>query len=109
MKNNHKIEAYTNHRINDAKHCNAIDGNVVWSTAKSVWFLSMLVVSIIGGFLTFSLNALAVFLISTAVTLCLGHSLGMHRRLIHKSFECPKWLEYLFVHLGVLVGISKHV
>ena len=44
--------------------------------------------------------------ISTGLSLCLGHSLGMHRKLIHQSYQCPKWLEYLFVHLGVLVGLA---
>ena len=66
----------------------------------------MYVIAIIGGALTFSMDALLVFLITSAVTLCLGHSLGMHRRLIHNSYECPKWLEYIFVYLGVLVGLA---
>jgi stearoyl-CoA desaturase (delta-9 desaturase) len=30
----------------------------------------------------------------------------MHRRLIHNSFECPLWLEYVCVYLGVLVGMA---
>ena len=40
------------------------------------------------------------------LTLCLGHSLGMHRLLIHRSYECPKLLEYVFVYCGVLVGLA---
>jgi len=106
MKNNKQVSIYTNHRIDDSIECNAIDGRVVLSIAKSVWFLSMILISTIGGFLTFSLDAVIVFAVFTIVTLCLGHSLGMHRRLIHQSFDCPKWLEYVFVHLGVLVGIA---
>jgi stearoyl-CoA desaturase (delta-9 desaturase) len=47
-----------------------------------------------------------VFVVSTAVSLNLGHSLGMHRRFIHRAYNCPKWLEYTFVHLGVLVGLA---
>lgn len=47
-----------------------------------------------------------VFLLLTGVTLCLGHSLGMHRLLIHRSYECPLWMEYVFVYLGVLVGMA---
>ena len=46
------------------------------------------------------------FVTTTATTLCFGHSLGMHRRLIHRSYECPRWLEYGFVHLGTLVGLA---
>jgi stearoyl-CoA desaturase (delta-9 desaturase) len=30
----------------------------------------------------------------------------MHRRLIHNSFECPQWLEYVMVYSGVLVGMA---
>jgi len=30
----------------------------------------------------------------------------MHRKLIHDSFDCPKWLERLGVYLGTLVGLG---
>jgi stearoyl-CoA desaturase (delta-9 desaturase) len=30
----------------------------------------------------------------------------MHRRLIHRSFDCPLWLERVFVYLGTLVGMA---
>ena len=30
----------------------------------------------------------------------------MHRLLIHRAFKCPKWLEYVLVWLGVLVGMA---
>jgi stearoyl-CoA desaturase (delta-9 desaturase) len=48
----------------------------------------------------------AVFLVSTVAVLLFGHSLGMHRKLIHNSYGCPKWLEYLLVYCGVLVGMN---
>ena len=35
-----------------------------------------------------------------------GHSLGMHRLLIHHSYKCPKWLEYFFIHLGTVFGMA---
>ena len=38
--------------------------------------------------------------------LLLGHSLGSHRKLIHDSFQCPRWLEYTLVYLGVQVGLA---
>jgi len=97
---------YHNERIGDSASCNAIDGTVVLSKTKLLWLGSMLLISIVGGVLTFSLEALLVFVISTGISLCLGHSLGMHRRLIHQSFQCPLWLEYFFVHLGVIVGLA---
>jgi len=97
---------YSNERIDDSGRCNALDGQVVLSLSKVCWLGSMLLVSMFGGVLTFSLDALALFLVTTATSLCLGHSLGMHRKLIHQSYQCPPWLEYLFVHLGVLVGLA---
>jgi fatty-acid desaturase len=43
------------------------------------------------------------------VTLCLGHTIGLHRLLIHRSFQCPLWLERLLVHLGTVVGMGGPV
>lgn len=100
------VAKYHNARMDDTGGCNANDGQVVLSKSKVLWLGSMLLVSMIGGVVTFSFQALAVFIISTGVSLCFGHSLGMHRKLIHQSYQCPKWLEYIFVHLGVLVGLA---
>ena len=36
----------------------------------------------------------------------LGHSVGFHRRLIHRSFACPLWLERILVWIGTAVGMS---
>ncbi len=46
------------------------------------------------------------FLASSAVTLCLGHSLGLHRLLIHRSFRTHRWLERAMIYLGTLVGMA---
>src|SRR5262245_44194558 len=81
-------------------------GRVRWKPVKSVWIGSMTLVALILGPLTASWDAMAVFLVTSAVTLCAGHSVGMHRRLIHNSFECPLWLEYVMVELGTLVGMA---
>lgn len=81
-------------------------GQVRWAPVKSLWCSTMYLSAIIGGWLTVSWENFIVFLVTSAITLCLGHSLGMHRRLIHQSYDCPKWLEYLFVHFGVLVGLA---
>jgi len=84
----------------------AVTGSVRFDAKKSIWISCMYLVAIIGGIVTFSWNAVVVFLITSAITLCLGHSLGMHRRLIHNSYQCPRWMEYVFVYLGVLVGLA---
>ncbi len=40
------------------------------------------------------------------MTICADHAVGMHRLLIHRAFKSKKWLEYLFVWLGTLVGMA---
>jgi stearoyl-CoA desaturase (delta-9 desaturase) len=81
-------------------------GRVRYAPLKSLWLIAMALSAAIGGALTLSWSALALFLVSTAVVLLFGHSLGSHRKLIHNSFACPQWLEYVLVYLGVQVGLS---
>lgn len=104
-----QADAHAVHRIHASGSANPVHGEVSWSPLKSLWVTAMYAVAIVGGILTFSAEAVAVFVVTTAITICGGHSLGMHRRLIHQSFECPLWLEYLLVHLGVLVGLAGPV
>jgi len=92
--------------MREAEGTDAVRGCVHWKPGKSVWISAMTLVALIGGPLTFTWGALALFLATTALTVCLGHSLGMHRRLIHRAFDCPLWLERLFVYLGTLVGMA---
>lgn len=83
-----------------------VSGVVCWAPVKSIWIGTMTAVAVVLGPLFFTFDAFAVFLVLCAVTLCGGHSVGMHRRLIHGSFECPLWLEYFLVWLGTLVGMA---
>ncbi len=89
---------------NDAT--NPVEGRVHFGPVKSAWFAGMALTALVGGWLTFSWDAVAVSLVFTVFTLCFGHSVGLHRLLIHRSFACPKWLEYLHVHFGILVGMG---
>ena len=82
------------------------NGVVRWSAQKSIWWTGMLIGWLVGGTFWFSWSAVFVFLGVSAVTLCLGHSLGMHRKLIHEAYDCPLWLERVFVYLGTLVGLG---
>ena len=81
-------------------------GQIRWDPAKSLWVSFMTVAGLVGGTIYFSWGALAVFLVLTAITICAGHSVGMHRLLIHKSFSTPVWVEYILVYLGTLVGMA---
>ncbi|MBY5405018.1 acyl-CoA desaturase [Rhizobium leguminosarum] len=83
-----------------------VKGRVVWMPAKSIWITAMTLIAIIGGPLTFTWSAFAVFILLTAITICLGHSVGMHRLLIHHSFSTHIWIEHFLVYLGTLVGMA---
>lgn len=93
-------------RIIAVEGANPVDGTVRWAPAKSLWIGTMTAAAVGLCPVWFSWDALALFLATSAVTLCFGHSVGMHRRLIHGSFQCPLWLEYLCVYLGTLVGMA---
>lgn len=68
---------------------NAVEGLVVWDGPRSLWNIVMLVAALVFGAMTFTWKAFVVFLLTAAISLCAGHSVGFHRRLIHRSFECP--------------------
>jgi fatty-acid desaturase len=93
-------------RIPNSLQANAHRGDVHWAPVKSLWIISMTAAAITLGPIFFSWSAFLLFLFSSGLTLCFGHSVGMHRRLIHRSFACPLWLEYFCVYMGVLVGMA---
>lgn len=93
-------------RMTERAATDAVAGRVVWSPAKSLWITAMALGTVIGGPLFVTPGAVLLFLATTAATICLGHSLGMHRRLIHRAYACPLWLERVFVYLGTLVGMA---
>lgn len=96
----------TQHRVVAPNVDTVCRGQVVYSSGKSLWFIGMAGGAIVGGLATFTWTALALFLATTACVLLLGHSLGSHRKLVHNSYECPKWLEYALVYCGVQVGLA---
>jgi fatty-acid desaturase len=81
-------------------------GHVRWAPAKSLWIGAMTAAAMMLGPIFFTWSALLLFIATSGITLCAGHSVGMHRRLIHSSFECPLWLEHVCVYLGTLVGMA---
>lgn len=97
---------FDTHRVRAANLNSVCVGEVRYSPSKSLWILVMATGAIVGGALTFSFGVLALFVSMTACVLLFGHSLGSHRKLIHDSYQCPRWLEYLFVYLGVQAGLA---
>jgi fatty-acid desaturase len=93
------------HRL-DTTGADPCRGRVVWAPAKSLWYGAMLL-----GWLALAptyttIGAVAFFVVSTYMSLLHGHSIGLHRGFIHRSFDAAKWLERLLVYVGVLVGMA---
>ena len=86
--------------------CSPVAGHVWWDPVHSLWNGGMMTASLVAAPLLITWSAVAVCILLTGATLLLGHSVGFHRRLIHRSFACPLWLERLLVWIGSLVGMS---
>jgi len=84
----------------------ASEGTIEWVPLKSLWIIGHGLLGLTGVFLFPDIGAFVVFVVLTALTICAGHSVGMHRLLIHRSFETTRVIEYLFVWLGTLVGMA---
>jgi sn-1 stearoyl-lipid 9-desaturase len=83
-----------------------VTGSVHWDPARSLWNGATLLGALVLAPMNLTWGAVAVFLLLSAVTLCAGHSVGYHRRLVHRSFKCPKWVERVLVYMGALVGMG---
>src|SRR5689334_9498587 len=97
------------YKINTLIHEENVDtrpGDVVWNSARSLWNGGMLLAALVLGPMYFNLGAFLVFAVLLEITMCSGHSVGFHRRLIHRTFACPKWLEHVLVWSGTLVGMQ---
>lgn len=99
-------DPYGVHSLVPGPEADPVSGTVRWAPRHSLWNGGMLLCALTLGPLTATWDAVLVFLLLSAVTLCAGHSVGMHRRLIHRSFDCPLWVERTLVWLGTAVGMG---
>ncbi len=83
-----------------------VAGTVVWDPVRSLWNGSMLLAALLLAPSYFSWDALLMCVLLLEFTMCAGHSVGFHRRLIHRTFDCPKWVERFLVWCGTLVGMQ---
>ena len=90
----------------DEERGDPLKGRVRWAPEKSLWITGCLAVFIVAAPFATSISAMLFFLVSTYATLLLGHSVGMHRMLIHRTWDGPLWLKRSLVYLGTLVGMA---
>jgi fatty-acid desaturase len=90
----------------DGVGSDACNGRPVIDLPKAAWNGAMLATALVLGPLCFTWSAFALFLALTYGSLLVGHSVGMHRMMIHRTFACPKPVERALIYVGVLVGLS---
>ena len=83
-----------------------LDGTVKYDFPKLIWNLGFIIVACIFAPLTFSLSAFLVFILLTYFSLLIGHSVGMHRMMIHRTFRSKLMTKRVLIYIGVLVGMS---
>ncbi len=83
-----------------------LEGQIRWDARKSLWWLAHATGALAAITLFPANDAIVTMLALTCVTICAGHSVGMHRLLVHRSFAAPLWLERFLVYLGTLVGMA---
>jgi fatty-acid desaturase len=93
------------HRV-DGKDANPSLGDVLYDLPKLYWNLGMICGAIIMLPFYLSLESFILFLCLTYLSLLVGHSVGMHRMMIHRAFECHPLVEKILIYIGVLVGMS---
>lgn len=81
-------------------------GRVRWDPAHSLWNGGMLIAALALAPLTATPAAVAVGLVSTGAMLLLGHSVGFHRLLIHRSFATTPAVEAVLLWCGTVAGMS---
>lgn len=80
-------------------------GNVLIDRPKALWNGAMIVGTLAAlGLATW--QSVLLFLALTYATLLIGHSVGMHRMMIHRSFKARLWAARSLIWLGTLVGVS---
>jgi fatty-acid desaturase len=81
------------------------EGRVEVGWWKIVWLYAVLASAALAWWLPPSPGELVVSATLLGVTLCAGHSVGLHRGIIHRTYRCSRFLRgllvYLFVHTGI--------
>jgi fatty-acid desaturase len=80
-------------------------GNVRIDWPKALWNGAMLGGTVAALFVA-TWQSLLMFLALTYATLLIGHSVGMHRMMIHRTFKASPWVARSLITIGTLVGVS---
>lgn len=81
-------------------------GRIRFDARKTIWLWGMLLPGLLIGAPALTPTTAAVSLALAFVTLCLGHSVGLHRGIIHGSYRAHPLLRGALAYLAVLSGLG---
>jgi fatty-acid desaturase len=81
-------------------------GTVRFDPVKSAWLWGMLVPGALLGVRAVSVQTITVSLALTFLTLCVGHSVGLHRGVIHRTYRAHPFTRGVLAYLFVLTGLG---
>lgn len=89
----------------DGSDADPCTGKVRIDWPKAIWNGAMLTGTIVALALA-TWQSILLFLALTYATLLIGHSVGMHRMMIHRSFRARPGVARTLIWIGTLVGVS---
>ena len=81
-------------------------GSVRFDWGKSLWLWSMLLMGVVFGLPALSVPLTLASLGLAFLTLCLGHSVGLHRGVIHATYRAGPVTRAVLLELFVLTGLG---
>jgi fatty-acid desaturase len=81
-------------------------GRVRFAAGKTLWLWGMAIPGLAIGLPAATPTTLVVSLTLAFLTLCVGHSVGLHRGIIHRTYEAHAIVRGALAYLGVLSGLG---
>jgi fatty-acid desaturase len=81
-------------------------GRVRFDAGKTIWLWGLAVPGLAVGIPSLTTTTVAVALVLAFVTLCIGHSVGLHRGVIHRTYRAHPIVRGALVYLAVLAGLG---
>lgn len=85
---------------------NVKEGLIEFSFSKTIWLYLMVLPCFLIDFSKLNLQITFIGLTVTFLTICLGHSVGLHRGVIHKSYHTSSVFRSILVYFFVLTGLG---
>lgn len=81
-------------------------GRVRFDAGKTLWLWGMAIPCLVFGIPAMTRATLVLSLALAFATLCIGHSVGLHRGVIHRTYEAHPAVRGVLVYLFVLSGLG---